>query len=161
MGERNPTSSPQASACDYRRIVNSWAMYDWATSAFAVIILTAVFPVYYRALVTNAGRSPEDATAYWAYTNSASLLVIALVGPVLGAAADLAGGKMRMLKIALALGVLGSANPAFVRSRQSGLHRRKHLLRSPVAAYRAARRSGSCLRPRLRARLSRRRDPSG
>src|SRR3989304_4686748 len=114
MGERNPTSSPQASACDYRRIVNSWAMYDWANSAFAVIILTAVYPVYYRTLVTNAGRSPEDATAYWAYTNSASLLMIALVGPVLGAAADLAGGKMGMLKIALALGVLGSASPALL-----------------------------------------------
>jgi len=116
MGERNPTSSPQASARDYRRVVNSWAMYDWANSAFAVIILTAVYPVYFRALVTNAGRSPEDATAYWAYTNSASLLMIALVGPVLGAAADLAGGKMRMLKSALALGVLGSASLAFLGS---------------------------------------------
>src|SRR5574342_224616 len=106
MGEKSPTPPPLASGRDYRRVVNSWAMYDWANSAFAVIILTAVYPVYFRALVTNAGRSAEDATAYWAYTNSASLLVIALVGPVLGAAADLAGGKMRMLKIALALGVL-------------------------------------------------------
>jgi len=116
MSENKPIPSPQGTERDYRRIVNSWAMYDWANSAFAVIILTAVYPVYYRALVTSAGRSPEDATAYWAYTNSASLLVIALVGPVLGAAADLAGGKMRMLKIALALGVLGSASLAFLGS---------------------------------------------
>lgn len=114
MGEKNPTSPLPASGRDYRRIVNSWAMYDWANSAFAVIILTAVYPVYYRSLVTNAGRSPEDATAYWAYTNSASLLVIALVGPVLGAAVDLAGSKLRMLKIALTLGVLGSASLAFL-----------------------------------------------
>jgi UMF1 family MFS transporter len=42
--------------------------------------------------------------------------VIALVGPVLGAAADLAGGKMRMLKSALALGVLGSVSLAFLGS---------------------------------------------
>jgi UMF1 family MFS transporter len=116
MGEKSLTSPPLASGRDYRRVVNSWAMYDWANSAFAVIILTAVYPVYFRALVTNASRSPEDATAYWAYTNSASLLIIALVGPVLGAAADLAGGKMRMLKIALALGVLGSASLAFLGS---------------------------------------------
>jgi UMF1 family MFS transporter len=39
-------------------------VYDWANSASAVIILTAVFPVYYRALAINAGRAPEDATAY-------------------------------------------------------------------------------------------------
>jgi len=116
MSENKPIPSPQGTERDYRRIVNSWAMYDWANSAFAVIILTAVYPVYYRALVTSAGRSPEDATAYWAYTNSASLLVIALVGPVLGAAADLAGSKMRMLKIALALGVLGSTSLAFLGS---------------------------------------------
>jgi UMF1 family MFS transporter len=116
MDEKGLTPPPQASEREYRRIVNSWAMYDWANSAFAVIILTAVYPVYYRAMVSNAGGSPEDATAYWAYTNSASLLMIALVGPVLGAAADLAGGKMRMLKIALALGVLGSASLAFLGS---------------------------------------------
>jgi UMF1 family MFS transporter len=114
MGEVNPTASPPASARDYRRVVNSWAMYDWANSAFAVIILTAVFPVYYRALVTNAGRSPEDATAYWAYTNSASLLVIALVGPVLGAAADITSGRKRLLAAALAFGVLGSTGLAFL-----------------------------------------------
>jgi UMF1 family MFS transporter len=114
MGEINPTASPPASARDYRRVVNSWAMYDWANSAFAVIILTAVFPVYYRALVTNAGRSPEDATAYWAYTNSASLLVIALVGPVLGAAADITSGRKRLLAAALAFGVLGSTGLAFL-----------------------------------------------
>src|SRR3989337_4017532 len=114
MGEINPTPPPPATEPDYHRGVNSWAMYDWANSAFAVIILTAVFPVYYRALVTNAGRSPEDATAYWAYTNSASLLVIALVGPVLGAAADITSGRKRLLAAALAFGVPGSTGLPFL-----------------------------------------------
>ena len=68
-------------------------MYDWANSAFAVVILTAVFPVYYRALAANAGRVPEDATAYWAYTTSLSLVVVALLGPVLRAMAAIVGGK--------------------------------------------------------------------
>jgi UMF1 family MFS transporter len=87
-------------------------MYDWANSAFAVIILTAVFPVYYRALATNAGHAPEDATAYWAYTTSLSILIVALIGPVLGAVADIMGGKRRFLGAAIALGVLGSASLA-------------------------------------------------
>jgi UMF1 family MFS transporter len=114
MDEHNSTSSPTANERDYQRGVNAWAMYDWANSAFAVIILTAVFPVYYRTLVTNAGRSPEDATAYWAYTTSASLLIIAMVGPVLGAIADIVGGKKRFLGLALLLGVLGSIGLAFL-----------------------------------------------
>ncbi|HEU4342836.1 MAG TPA: MFS transporter [Candidatus Binatia bacterium] len=99
---------------EYGRVINAWAMYDWANSAFAVIILTAVFPVYYRALVTNAGYAPEDATAYWAYTTSASLLIIALAGPVLGAIADVVGSKKRFLGVCLALGVLGSMGLAFL-----------------------------------------------
>lgn len=99
---------------EYGRVINAWAMYDWANSAFAVIILTAVFPVYYRALVTNAGYAPEDATAYWAYTTSASLLIVALAGPVLGAIADVVGSKKRFLGVCLALGVLGAMGLAFL-----------------------------------------------
>lgn len=106
--------SAEADERDYQRTINAWAMYDWANSAFAVIILTAVFPVYYRALVISAGRSPADATAYWAYTTSVSMLLVAVVGPVLGAMADIVGGRKRLLVLALALGVLGSAGLAFL-----------------------------------------------
>jgi UMF1 family MFS transporter len=102
-------SSPEIPDREYRRVVNAWAMYDWANSAFAVIILTAVFPVYYRTLATNAGYAAEDATAYWAYTTSFSLLLVALIGPVLGAMADLVAGKKRFLGVALFIGVLGSS----------------------------------------------------
>ena len=111
---KNPALPSDASEHDYQRVINAWAMYDWANSAFAVIILTAVFPVYYRALATNAGQAPEDATAYWAYTTSLSLLVVALIGPVFGAMADVIGGKKRFLGAALLLGVLGSASLFFL-----------------------------------------------
>jgi MFS transporter, UMF1 family len=104
----------EAAERDYRRVVNAWAMYDWANSAFAAIILTAVFPVYYRSLATTAGCAAEDATAYWAYTTSLSLLVVALVGPVLGAIVDILGGKKQFLGVALALGAFGSLSLAFL-----------------------------------------------
>ena len=104
----------EAAERDYRRVVNAWAMYDWANSAFAAIILTAVFPVYYRSLATTAGYAAEDATAYWAYTTSLSLLVVALVGPVLGAIVDILGGKKQFLGVALALGAFGSLSLAFL-----------------------------------------------
>jgi UMF1 family MFS transporter len=114
MDVENKPPTPGPTERDYQRIVTAWAMYDWANSAFAVIILTAVFPVYYRALVTNAGYAPEDATAYWAYTTSASLLIVALAGPVLGAIADVVGSKKRFLGVSLGLGVLGSVGLAFL-----------------------------------------------
>lgn len=110
----NKASPSDPSEQHYQRVINAWALYDWANSAFAVVILTAVFPVYYRALATNAGRAPEEATAYWAYTTSLSLLVVALIGPVLGAMADVAGGKKRFFGVALLFGVLGSTSLAFL-----------------------------------------------
>jgi UMF1 family MFS transporter len=109
-----PASGLESSERDYTRSVRAWAMYDWANSAFAVTILTAVFPVYYRALVINAGGSTEDATAYWAYTTSLSLIVVALLGPVLGAIVDLLGRRKSFLGFALALGVLGTTSLAFL-----------------------------------------------
>ena len=111
---KNSASGAEESERDYQRVINAWAMYDWANSAFAVVMLTAVFPVYYRALATQAGLAPEEATAYWAYTTSLSLLVVALIGPVLGAMADVAGGKKRFLGVALSVGVLGSTSLAFL-----------------------------------------------
>jgi UMF1 family MFS transporter len=110
----NPASPSDPSEQHYQRVINAWALYDWANSAFAVVVLTAVFPVYYRALATNAGRAPEEATAYWAYTTSLSLLVVALIGPVLGAMADVAGGKKRFFGVALLFGVLGTTSLAFL-----------------------------------------------
>lgn len=117
MKEDIPASPREETDQDYWRVVNSWAMYDWANSSFAVIILTAVFPIYYRAIVTNAGHTPEDATAYWAYTTSLSVLAVALIGPVLGAMADIAGARKRFLGTALLCGVAGSASLVFLGER--------------------------------------------
>lgn len=105
---------PEIAAGGYRRKVNVWALYDWANSGFAVVMVTAIFPVYYRSLAVHAGAAPATATAYWAYTTSLSLLLVALIGPVLGAAADLLGAKKRFLAVALALGVVATASLAFL-----------------------------------------------
>jgi UMF1 family MFS transporter len=114
MVENFSTPPREATEREYQRVVKAWAMYDWANSAFAAVILTAVFPVYYRALVTHAGYAPEDATAYWAYTTSLSLLIVAVIGPLLGAIADIVGGKKPFLALALSFGVLGSLGLAFL-----------------------------------------------
>jgi MFS-type transporter involved in bile tolerance (Atg22 family) len=47
----------------YRKIINSWCMYDWANSAFATTIMAAMFPPFYRSLATTASLSEGNATA--------------------------------------------------------------------------------------------------
>jgi UMF1 family MFS transporter len=92
----------------YRRIINSWAMYDWANSAFATTIMAALFPPFYRSLATAAGMSEANATAAWAYTSSIALLIVALLAPVLGAISDHTGGKKWYIAFFAGMGILGT-----------------------------------------------------
>ncbi len=92
----------------YRKIINSWSMYDWANSAFATTIMAAMFPPFYRSMATEAGLSEANATAAWAYTTSIALLLIALSAPILGAISDHTGGKKRYVSFFAVLGIIGT-----------------------------------------------------
>lgn len=89
-------------------------MYDWANSAFVTTIMAAVLPVYYHQVA--ASTVPENMrTVYWGYTQTVALIVIAVIGPILGAAADYLGAKKKFLASFVGLGVLGficSTSPA-------------------------------------------------
>jgi UMF1 family MFS transporter len=92
----------------YHKIINSWAMYDWANSAFATTIMAAMFPPFYRAMATAAGMTEGNATAAWAYTTSIALLIVALLAPVLGAISDHTGGKKWYIAFFAGMGILGT-----------------------------------------------------
>ena len=92
----------------YQRIVNAWCMYDWGSSAFSTTIEAAVLPVYF-AQVAAAGLPGNTATVYWGYTNAISLLIAALLAPILGSIADYTGGKKRLLTVFAGLGILATA----------------------------------------------------
>jgi UMF1 family MFS transporter len=73
-----------------------WCMYDWANSGFATVVLSAVFPVYFLALVPAGGAEISllgwsravAGPALWGYVVSLSLLAVALSAPQLGRLAD-------------------------------------------------------------------------
>lgn len=102
-----------AKLSDKNRITNAWAMYDWANSAFAVVALTALLPIYYQS-VAGAELEGNLATVYWGYTVSIALLIAAVLSPILGAMADFRGAKKRYLIYFAILGISGSALLFFV-----------------------------------------------
>jgi UMF1 family MFS transporter len=91
----------------HRKELRAWAMYDWANSAFATSVMGAILPIYYVS-VAGSTLPEEDRTAYWGYTQSVALVFIALMSPILGAAADFLGAKKKFLSGLAAMGVLGS-----------------------------------------------------
>ncbi|MFC4321792.1 MFS transporter [Litchfieldia salsa] len=93
---------------------NSWMFYDWANSAYSIIISTAVFPLYYKAAATNAGVSASNSTAYLGYTIAIATFILAMLGPILGTIADYQGLKKKFFTFFFSLGVLFTALLAFI-----------------------------------------------
>jgi UMF1 family MFS transporter len=92
----------------YKRRIRAWTMYDWANSAFATTILAAVLPAYYSEVAGATLPSAAVATAYWTTTLSISLIIVALISPVLGTIADVMRGKKKLLSIFVGVGVIGT-----------------------------------------------------
>lgn len=90
--------------------IAAWFMYDWANSAFATVITTFVFSVYFAqdiygdAGATNCAEQPEG-SALWGLAIGTSGLAVALLSPVLGAIADRAGRRKPWLLAFLLLTV--------------------------------------------------------
>jgi len=89
-------------------------MYDWANSAFATTILAAVLPVYFSQVAGATLPSPTVATTYWSTGLSLSLLIVAIIGPILGTISDVMRGKKLFLSIFAGLGIISTALLVFV-----------------------------------------------
>lgn len=95
-----------------RRELRAWAMYDWANSVFMTIVIL-VFPIYF-ADVAAAGLPSAVASARFAAATTVSMLIVAVLSPFLGAAADFAAMKKKMLAACLLLGALATGGLYFV-----------------------------------------------
>jgi MFS transporter, UMF1 family len=95
---------------------NSWMFYDWANSAYSIIITTAVFPLFYKAAAMKAGVSASDSTAYLGYTIAVATFILAMLSPILGTIADYKGLKKRFFTFFFILGLISTATLAFIPS---------------------------------------------
>ncbi|MFL2075915.1 MFS transporter [Marinilactibacillus psychrotolerans] len=98
----------------YTKAEHSWMFYDWAGSAFSIIVTTAVFPIYYSSAAELSGVSDANSTAYLGYTISIFTFIVALLSPLLGTMADIKGFKKRFFLTFFSLGVLGTLSLALV-----------------------------------------------
>jgi UMF1 family MFS transporter len=96
---------------NWRRVV-TWAMYDWGTQPFNTIIITFVFAVY---LTSSAFGDVNATTSALALATAISGLLIAVLAPVLGQAADRSGNTVTVLRVLTALIVVLSASLFFIK----------------------------------------------
>ena len=92
-----------------------WVLYDVGNSAFTMMVST-IFPIYFNFLAGNAGISDVDYLAYWGYATSICTLLVAILGPTLGAIADTKNFKKTIFCIAMGVGVFGCILLGFLSS---------------------------------------------
>jgi len=85
----------------------SWALYDWANSAFATTVMAGFFPVFFKQYWA-VDLSVTDSTFWLGFANSMAAVAVVLLAPMLGVWADRAGMKKRLLMLFALLGVVMS-----------------------------------------------------
>jgi UMF1 family MFS transporter len=96
-----------------RRDTVSWALYDWANSAFATTVLAGFFPVFFQQF-WSTGVDPTISTSRLGFANAIAGIIVAVLAPVLGAIADRTAGRKRQLVMWAMLGVIGTASLGFI-----------------------------------------------
>src|SRR5438552_2790757 len=106
-----------------KKIINGWAMYDWASSSYNLVITSTIFPTYFEAvavdnkevsksMVTFMGREFQN-TALYNYALAFAMLIVALMSPLLSSIADYRGNKKKFLNFYLTLGSIACASMYF------------------------------------------------
>jgi UMF1 family MFS transporter len=82
----------------------SWALYDWANSAFSAVIITFVYATYFS---QGIAENEVKGTAEWGWMLTASGIAIAVVSPILGSIADAGGRRKPWLFVFTLVTVIG------------------------------------------------------
>lgn len=88
-----------------RREIFAWALFDFANSSYTTVVVTVAFSVYFTTMVAGSRRGDW----LWGLSLALSNVLVILLAPVIGAAADAAGRKKLLLCLSYLLCVAGTA----------------------------------------------------
>jgi UMF1 family MFS transporter len=91
----------------------SWAMYDWANSAFSTVVQAGFFPIFFKNFWSQ-GAEATASTLRLGIAVSTGSLIVALIAPIIGAFADRGAAKKRSLFVFAMLGIVSTGSLYFV-----------------------------------------------
>jgi len=71
----------------------AWYLYDFGNSAYAAVVLLAIYSAYFKGEVVGGA----EGSRMWGISIGIAMLVVAVISPVLGAIADFSASKKKML----------------------------------------------------------------
>ncbi|MBD1392069.1 MFS transporter [Mucilaginibacter glaciei] len=95
-----------------KRTIRAWAMFDWANSAYNLVITSTIFPAYYVAITANAANGNKVSffghsfvnTALSDYALAVAYMIMVLLLPILSSIADYRGNKKVFMQFFTLLG---------------------------------------------------------
>ena len=107
-----------------KKVVNGWAMYDWANSVYNLVITSTIFPAYYEAVTGDGnentlidkikiGDYEFSNTALYNYILAIAFVIVAFMSPILSSIADYRGNKKQFLRFFCTMGSLSCASLYF------------------------------------------------
>lgn len=98
-----------------KKVMHAWMFYDWANSAYNLVIVSAIFPIFWDAITVKQGK---EKILFWgvelnndsliSYVTAAAFLVVVLLSPILSGIADYMGNKKFFLKLFCYLGAVST-----------------------------------------------------
>lgn len=88
-----------------------WTLFDLANTSYSIVVVTFLFAVYFKETVA-AGKPIGD--LYWSIGTSVSMIIVAIISPILGAIADYSAGKKRFLLFFTLLCIVSTAMLFFI-----------------------------------------------
>lgn len=116
-----------------KKLINAWTFYDWANSAYPLVISTAIFPIFYEKVTSTIvdGKVISDKVSVfgfefinseiYSYVVALSFIVVSIFSPILSGIADYSGSKKRFMQFFCYLGSLSCASLYFFNKEHLGL----------------------------------------
>ena len=109
-----------------KKVINGWAMYDWANSVYNLVITSTIFPAYYEGItkvngddtVMFLGRKFVN-TALYNYAIAFAILVVAILIPILSSIADYKGNKKNFMRFFCTMGSIACTSLFFFTDKNS------------------------------------------
>ena len=112
-----------------KKVIHSWAMFDWANSVYNLVITSTIFPAYFESMTKESSESGITYvrflgrkfvnTSLYDYALAVSLLVVAIALPILTSIADSRGSKKKFMTFFLIMGSLACSGLWFFKGPSS------------------------------------------
>ena len=104
-----------------KKVINGWAMFDWANSVYNLVITSTIFPAYFESITGDGDKNTTTdtveflgrrfvTTSLYDYALATALLIVAVSLPILTSIADSRGSKKKFMAFFLTMGSLSCSS---------------------------------------------------